>query len=707
MIEKSSVLCDLITNTLYEASFKAREKPVPKANESGPVDATAKWRKLLSSKDPKSLWQSVNWNGSFDSPPDLIYQPSDDQFCKYYQRLLSGDKIDLYHPKQWRNIPVLDNDITPMEIYDQLCRLKAGKAAGHDGLSPCIVKQLDDDWINLIAYLFNLVFSTEYPTSWNFVKVFNIFKKGSRLEPSNYRGISIMPAIAKLYDMVLTSRFSLWYTPRHEQAGAQKGRGCEEQILTVRLLIDIARKTKRSLYLAFIDLQKAYDKVNRNILLQTLDLKGCGSKFLIAIRESLRNSMGIIGQSMFEATSGVRQGGCSSCPLFTFFIDCTIDAVNSVVGPDGWLDQTHALLFMDDTVIFATSREMMELKLTRLKQSIDNTGMIIHPSKSQYLTVNCRDTHPFYVGNAKISYTDQYVYLGTPIANSPITGQVQRHLHMKTNHVLKFSSFLQRNSDAPFQVKKLVWESALNSAILYSCQTWLGANTRCVESVYNNSIKQLLGVRHTTCNDLVLTETGVADAKSLIEERQYNFIQKLVFRPDFQNSYLHRVTQLAIDVKCPMGRRIESFISIPKAESDFVMQRKIHTLQNINNSESTRKQTYLSINPFLSVCPIYTSNTFIPEVARIAVSRLRLSSHYLRIETGRWSRIPRENRLCQCGEVQTEHHVLIECPLSETLRTQYPVVKQYANISDLLSFIDSNISQDIARFCTKVLALFS
>ena len=178
---------------------------------------------------------------------------------------------------------------------------------------------------------------------------------------------------------------------------------------------------------------------------------------------------------------------------------------------------------------------------------------------------------------------------------------------------------------------------------------------------------------------MVLTETGVADAKSLIEERQYNFIQKLVFRPDFQNSYLHRVTQLAKDVKCPMGRRIESFISIPKAETDFVMQKKIHTLQNINNSESTRKQTYLRINPFLSVCPIYISNTFIPEVARIAVSRLRLSSHYLHIETGRWSRIARENRLCQCGEVQTEHHVLIGCPLSETLRTQYPVVKQYAN----------------------------
>ena len=48
----------------------------------------------------------------------------------------------------------------------------------------------------------------------------------------NYRGISILVALAKLYDMVLSYRFQLWYKPKFEQAGAQRGRECEEQILT-------------------------------------------------------------------------------------------------------------------------------------------------------------------------------------------------------------------------------------------------------------------------------------------------------------------------------------------------------------------------------------------------------------------------------------------------------------------------------------------
>ena len=193
-------------------------------------------------------------------------------------------------------------------MEEQIQRLKANKAAGHDSLSPGVFKLVDEERIYLITYLFNQVFSGHYPDSWNYLKVFNIHKKGPHSNPKNYRGISIIPALSKLYDMVLAARFSLWYRPRLEQAGAQKGRGCEEQILAVRLLIDTARKTNSQLYICFVDYQKAYDKVNRFKLFQKLDQHGCGSRYPRAI----------VGETRFEATSGVRQGGCTSFPLFTF-----------------------------------------------------------------------------------------------------------------------------------------------------------------------------------------------------------------------------------------------------------------------------------------------------------------------------------------------------------------------------------------------------
>ena len=94
--------------------------------------------------------------------------------------------------------------------------------------------------------------------------------------------------------MVLSDRFSLWYQPRPEQAGSQKNRGCEELILSLRVLLDIARKQKRTLYIIYVDYQKAYDRVTRRKLLEHLEQLGCGTTFLLALKNSM-SAIGLIG----------------------------------------------------------------------------------------------------------------------------------------------------------------------------------------------------------------------------------------------------------------------------------------------------------------------------------------------------------------------------------------------------------------------------
>ena len=53
-------------------------------------------------------------------------------------------------------------------------------------------------------------------------------------------------------------------------------------------------------------------------------------------------------------------------------------------------------------------------------------------------------------------------------------------------------------------------------------------------------------------------------------------------------------------------------------------------------------------------------------------TRSRLSSHRLKIETGRWARIEPEDRLCMCGQIQTEEHVLLYCVLTDHIRDLSP-----------------------------------
>ena len=112
----------------------------------------------------------------------------------------------------------------------------------------------------------------------------------------------------------------------------------------------------------------------------------------------------------------------------------------------------------------------------------------------------------------------------------------------------------------------------------------------------------------------------------------------------------------------------------------------------VATSNQSKFLFYHSINPDCKIHEVYTRKRyFIPEHYRMAFTRMRLSSHRLRIETGRWTRLPRERRLCPCGLIQDEQHVLVECRLVHYIRDTYaqdaifPDILRYA--SDRQDFV--------------------
>ena len=76
----------------------------------------------------------------------------------------------------------------------------------------------------------------------------------------------------------------------------------------------------------------------------------------------------------------------------------------------------------------------------------------------------------------------------------------------------------------------------------------------------------------------------------------------------------------------------------------------------------------------MNVSPVYTTIDYIPDFQRTAFTRLRVMSHRLKVETGRWSRIPAAQRVCPCDgvSVQDEEHVLLACPDTQHLRQRFP-----------------------------------
>ena len=126
---------------------------------------------------------------------------------------------------------------------------------------------------------------------------------------------------------------------------------------------------------------------------------------------------------------------------------------------------------------------------------------------------------------------------------------------------------------------------------------------------------------------------------------------------------------------------------------------KTKTLSSVSN----RLIFYKLVNPELSIHEIYNRKTNVNEIERMSWTRLRLSSHSLAIEKGRWNRrgrgrLPIEERLCPCGQVQTESHIIEECIMSTHIRQTH----NFATVNDLM-----NNRSDYKSMCSIVHALLS
>ena len=261
-------------------------------------------------------------------------------------------------------------------------------------------------------------------------------------------------------------------------------------------------------------------------------------------------------------------------------IDYTIEKIWRLAH-DGWLMALHILLLMDDTVLLATSRARMLEKLRTLCRASREIGMDIHPVKSQFLAINADDVSPFIIDGVTISNTDSYVYLGTPMMDAGISKQVEEHLRSKLSHLFKFSSFVRKNADAPYAIKKTVWNSCMQSAVLYSCETWLTQSLSCLSRPYLRSIKELLGVRSQTCTSAVVVETGICEAKALIFSRQKNFLSKLRASPLFHGSPVEQAMSMALESGSTMGRHIRHLDSLPHRPDVMNIQHHQSCISNI------------------------------------------------------------------------------------------------------------------------------
>lgn len=165
-----------------------------------------------------------------------------------------------------------------------------------------------------------------------------------------------------------------------EQAGTQSNRRCSEHIVTLRLLNDNAKKRELKLFVTFVDITKAHDKVPRGILFMIMKRFGCGLIMLSALAV-YHITQSVLGTAVMTATLEYNK----ALPPHVFVclqVNELIRIIKEACDVDGFLGWLHMLVLMDETVLLARTRESMTRKINLLSKFCDGYEMVINQQKT-------------------------------------------------------------------------------------------------------------------------------------------------------------------------------------------------------------------------------------------------------------------------------------------------------------------------------------
>ena len=232
--------------------------------------------------DRTLFWKNIKSLSSCKSSNPAI---SGKSWCKYFKELLNvnvdiDDEFSLFikdyllehdeYCEPCSNRPgddMLNRDITTEEIASAIKSLRSSKAPGLDGLEGELFKENQIVLIPLLHILFNCIMRQgAFPESWSKAMLIPIHKKGDKNNPNNYRGISLIDVISKIFTKILNTRLVNWADDNdkmfQEQCGFTKGKSTVDQIFILNALVQkyLTKKGGR-FYCIYVDFSKAFDSV--------------------------------------------------------------------------------------------------------------------------------------------------------------------------------------------------------------------------------------------------------------------------------------------------------------------------------------------------------------------------------------------------------------------------------------------------------------
>src|SRR2546425_2219059 len=245
--------------------------------------------------------------------------------------------------------------ISVSEVRLAIAKAKSGKAAGPSGVAADKLKAAGEAGVKWVTDICNeVVRSGVVPVDWKRSWMVNVCKgKGNALECSSYRGIKLLDHVLKVLERVLEARLRKTVTIDEMQFGFSPGKGTADAIFIVRQVQEKLLGKQKELWMAFVDLEKAFDRVPREVLWWALRHVGVEEWMVNVIKslyEGVTTAVKRNGEESesFEVKVGVHQGSVLSPILFNIVMQAIADNFKKGLP---W-----ELLYADDLRVLAESR---------------------------------------------------------------------------------------------------------------------------------------------------------------------------------------------------------------------------------------------------------------------------------------------------------------------------------------------------------------
>jgi hypothetical protein len=665
-------------------------------------------RKLakLARTNPRKFWKAVK-QGKHSKANDsnLIA----DDFLQHFSEVYGGVGYEHVSAETENpiNVDELDKPISVDEIECVVRSLQKQKSCGLDSVCAEVYQAAFDILSPFIVTLFNILFERGlYPSSWGDGLIVPVHKKGDVNNASNYRAITLVTVISKIYSHVLTARLHTWAENYDKisinQFGFQKNKSTADCIFVFHSIVSKVLSSGNKLYCAFVDFQRAFDNVNRDYLWYKLVQEGVSSKLLSAVKAIYNSVRSCVKHNdcmsdFFQSHCGVKQGEPLSPFLFVLFINDMVSNINHdlIDIVDVHALQLFLLLYADDSVFFAKSKESLQSMMNDLQDYCCTWGLTVNTEKTKVMVFeNGRKTEPIiYYNNVVIDVVEYFSYLGVTLYKNGGWYRTQKGIRDRGMYALHRLFNTLYDISLPVNEQIRLFDSLVTSVLNYGAEVWGHHVADDVEQVHLKFCRYVLGVKKSTNTVALYGELG---RMPLIVFRKLRILKYWtamlkdtttlrykvysMLRYDVEHGNTYRGKNWAFNVK----RILEDLgLSYVWAEQDLgVHAPASYFKQRLCDQYKQNWAGLIYASPKLVSYVMFKSDfecePYMYSVNNIhhrkSLSRFRTSSHDLYIESGRYNNIPRENRLCKLcnmNVVENEYHFLLACPLYKQLRMLY------------------------------------